>query len=115
MLSRAMHVLFLLPVMKRHQQLYHQSCTILQLTRYICIWTIIIMLMHVSSQDVQEKARQEVIAILGDEPKDVMPTQELLKNVTYINMVIKEVLLSIIHDMKMSSLLINHSFHMISH
>ena len=32
---RAMHVPFLLQVMKLHRQLYQQSCTILQHTRYI--------------------------------------------------------------------------------
>ncbi|KAI7886186.1 cytochrome P450 [Lichtheimia hyalospora FSU 10163] len=43
-------------------------------------------------QDVQDKARQEAIRILGDEPKDEIPTLEQLKDVTYINMVIKEAL-----------------------
>ena len=39
----------------------------------------------------QDKARQEAIRILGDEPKDEIPTLEQLKDVTYISMVIKEV------------------------
>ncbi|CEP15817.1 hypothetical protein [Parasitella parasitica] len=39
---------------------------------------------------VQKKARQEVLAILGDEPLDVIPTAEDLKKLDYVNMVIKE-------------------------
>ncbi|KAF7729311.1 cytochrome P450-dit2 [Apophysomyces ossiformis] len=41
-------------------------------------------------QDIQEKARQEVIRILGDEPVDVSPSVEDTKQMTYLNMVIKE-------------------------
>lgn len=40
----------------------------------------------------QQKAREEVIKILGDAPMDVLPTIEDTKNMTYINMVIKETL-----------------------
>ncbi|KAI9495017.1 cytochrome P450 [Zychaea mexicana] len=42
--------------------------------------------------DIQEKARQEVISILGDEPEDVLPTVEQTKQMTYLNQVMKETL-----------------------
>ncbi|KAF7723462.1 cytochrome P450-dit2 [Apophysomyces ossiformis] len=42
-------------------------------------------------KDIQEKARQEAMKILGDEPKDVIPTIEQTKALTYINMIMKEV------------------------
>ncbi|GAB5591312.1 hypothetical protein Unana1_06212 [Umbelopsis nana] len=41
-------------------------------------------------KDIQEKARQEAIAIFGDEPHDVIPTLEQTKQLTYINCIIKE-------------------------
>ncbi|KAJ8659800.1 hypothetical protein O0I10_004393 [Lichtheimia ornata] len=44
------------------------------------------------NQDVQEKARQEVIRILGDESCDVLPTVEQTKQMTYLNTIIKETL-----------------------
>ncbi|KAI8143288.1 cytochrome P450 [Fennellomyces sp. T-0311] len=43
-------------------------------------------------QDIQQKAREEAIRVLGDEPKDILPTQEQLQEMPYINMIIKEVL-----------------------
>ncbi|KAF7723243.1 cytochrome P450-dit2 [Apophysomyces ossiformis] len=45
-----------------------------------------------ANQDVQRKAREEVTRILGDEPVDVLPTVEQIKNMDYLNMVIKETL-----------------------
>ncbi|KAI7873546.1 cytochrome P450, partial [Lichtheimia hyalospora FSU 10163] len=42
--------------------------------------------------DIQRKAREEAIKILGDEPKDVLPTLEQTREFTYINMIIKETL-----------------------
>jgi cytochrome P450 len=44
------------------------------------------------NQDIQEKAREEAIAILGDELKDVCPTAEQTKQMTYINQIMKETL-----------------------
>ncbi|KAG0165321.1 cytochrome P450-dit2 [Apophysomyces sp. BC1034] len=41
-------------------------------------------------QDIQQKARDEIIRILGDEPTDVLPTIEDTKEMTYLNMVMKE-------------------------
>ncbi|ORZ03932.1 cytochrome P450, partial [Syncephalastrum racemosum] len=41
---------------------------------------------------IQEKARQETIAVLGDEPKDITPTAEETKGMEYLNCVIKETL-----------------------
>ncbi|KAI8070961.1 cytochrome P-450 cyp509A1 [Gongronella butleri] len=42
--------------------------------------------------DIQQKARDEAIKILGDEPEDRLPTLEDTKEMTYLNMVIKETL-----------------------
>ncbi|KAI8143746.1 cytochrome P450 [Fennellomyces sp. T-0311] len=42
--------------------------------------------------EIQEKAREEAIRILGDEPNDILPKHEQLQKMPYINMVIKEVL-----------------------
>ncbi|KAG2225674.1 hypothetical protein INT45_012146 [Circinella minor] len=42
--------------------------------------------------DVQQKAREEAIKVLGDHPKDVFPTLEQIKEMPYIQMVIKETL-----------------------
>ncbi|KAI8143292.1 cytochrome P-450 cyp509A1 [Fennellomyces sp. T-0311] len=42
--------------------------------------------------DVQQKAREEAIRVLGDEPKDILPTQEQFQQMPYINQIIKEVL-----------------------
>ncbi|KAF7721122.1 cytochrome P450-dit2 [Apophysomyces ossiformis] len=46
---------------------------------------------HLSKNlDIQEKARQEAIEVLGDEPFDVLPTIEQVKKLRYIGQVIKE-------------------------
>ncbi|KAI7871653.1 cytochrome P-450 cyp509A1 [Spinellus fusiger] len=42
--------------------------------------------------EIQEKARQEVISILGDSPEDAIPTVDQVKAMEYLNMVIKETL-----------------------
>ncbi|CDS08804.1 hypothetical protein LRAMOSA10165 [Lichtheimia ramosa] len=42
--------------------------------------------------DIQSKAREEAIKILGDEPQDVLPTLEQTREFPYINMIIKETL-----------------------
>jgi hypothetical protein len=42
-------------------------------------------------QDIQERAREEVISIFGDEPQDIFPALADLKKLDYINMIIKEV------------------------
>ncbi|KAI7895101.1 cytochrome P450 [Mucor mucedo] len=43
-----------------------------------------------ANKHVQRKAREEVLRILGDEPVDIIPTEEELKQMDYINLVIKE-------------------------
>lgn len=42
-------------------------------------------------QDIQKKLREEILKTLGDEPIDVFPTLEELKQMNYLNQVIKEV------------------------
>ncbi|KAI9251384.1 cytochrome P450 [Phascolomyces articulosus] len=42
--------------------------------------------------EVQKKAREEVIKVLGDKPMDVLPTIEQIKEMPYIQMIIKETL-----------------------
>ncbi|KAI7893584.1 cytochrome P450 [Mucor mucedo] len=44
------------------------------------------------NQDIQQKAREEAIRILGDDKCDVLPTVEQTKEMTYINQIIKETL-----------------------
>ncbi|KAG1050119.1 hypothetical protein G6F43_007586 [Rhizopus delemar] len=44
------------------------------------------------NKEIQEKARKEAIRILGDGPEDIAPTAEQLKELDYINMIIKETL-----------------------
>ncbi|KAI8150362.1 cytochrome P450 [Fennellomyces sp. T-0311] len=44
------------------------------------------------NQDMQRRARKEVINVLGDEPEDVIPTAEQAREMPYINMIIKETL-----------------------
>ncbi|CEG78030.1 hypothetical protein RMATCC62417_12694 [Rhizopus microsporus] len=44
------------------------------------------------NKDIQQKLREEVLDLLGDEPVDVVPTVEQLKDMQYLNMVIKEVI-----------------------
>ncbi|KAI8342363.1 cytochrome P450 [Chlamydoabsidia padenii] len=41
-------------------------------------------------QDIQEKARAEVLCVLGDEPEDKLPTSDDLRQLTYMEMVLKE-------------------------
>lgn len=43
------------------------------------------------NKNIQEKARKEVLSVLGDEAKDVLPTKEDLKEMKYLDAVIKEV------------------------
>ncbi|KAI8090035.1 cytochrome P450 [Halteromyces radiatus] len=42
------------------------------------------------NKEVQEKARQEVIKVLGDDPVDVLPSIEELRQIPYLDMVLKE-------------------------
>ncbi|KAI9263215.1 cytochrome P450 [Phascolomyces articulosus] len=44
------------------------------------------------NQEIQQKARQEVILILGDRPKDIVPSIGELHHLTYINLIINEAL-----------------------
>ncbi|CEP14750.1 hypothetical protein [Parasitella parasitica] len=44
------------------------------------------------NKDIQKKAREEVISILGDAPENVLPTKEDLKEMKYLDAVIKETL-----------------------
>ncbi|RHZ76339.1 hypothetical protein Glove_198g8 [Diversispora epigaea] len=44
------------------------------------------------NQECQEKAREEAIRILGDEKENIIPNSEQIKELKYINMVIKETL-----------------------
>ncbi|CDH59811.1 cytochrome p450 [Lichtheimia corymbifera JMRC:FSU:9682] len=44
------------------------------------------------NKDIQEKAREEAIRVLGDNPEDVIPNSEQVKSLPYIDMVIKETL-----------------------
>lgn len=48
-------------------------------------------------KDIQSKAREEVLRVMGDAPHDVFPTLEQTRELPYINMIIKEVLM-FIHD-----------------
>lgn len=41
-------------------------------------------------QDVQDKARKEVLDILGDDHSDVTPTVDQIKNLKYLSNVMKE-------------------------
>ncbi|EIE80372.1 hypothetical protein RO3G_05077 [Rhizopus delemar RA 99-880] len=42
------------------------------------------------NKHVQNKLRQEIISVLGDDPKDVVPTLDQLKEMPYLNLVLKE-------------------------
>ncbi|KAI7862742.1 cytochrome P-450 cyp509A1 [Spinellus fusiger] len=44
------------------------------------------------NQNIQDRAREEAIRILGDKPEDVLPDLEQTKEMEYINMVMKETL-----------------------
>lgn len=50
---------------------------------------------YIYVQDIQQKLREEVISILGDDPHSETPTLEELKKMKYMNMVIKEVIKNI--------------------
>lgn len=43
------------------------------------------------NKEIHRKAREEVIAILGDQPEDVLPTVEETKQMKYLDAIIKEV------------------------
>lgn len=43
------------------------------------------------NKEIQKKAREEVLSILGDTPEDVLPTKEDLKEMKYLDAVIREV------------------------
>jgi cytochrome P450 len=43
------------------------------------------------NKEVQRRAREEVISILGDQPEDVLPTLDETKQMKYLDAVIKEV------------------------
>ena len=43
------------------------------------------------SQEIQQRAREEVISIFGDAPEDIIPSFDQLKQLDYINQIIKEV------------------------
>lgn len=59
------------------------------------ITQLFVVLKQKDKQSVQNKARQEVIRILGDDPKDVIPTVEDCESMSYLDMVIIEVMLII--------------------
>lgn len=40
--------------------------------------------------NIQEKARKEVLSVLGDDPEDIIPTDKELKQMDYLNNCIKE-------------------------
>ncbi|KAG1153243.1 hypothetical protein G6F36_014593 [Rhizopus arrhizus] len=42
------------------------------------------------NKHVQQKLREEIIGVLGDEPVDIVPTLEQLKEMPYLNLVIQE-------------------------
>ncbi|KAI8878217.1 cytochrome P450 [Backusella circina FSU 941] len=43
-------------------------------------------------QEIQKKAREEVLEIMGDSSEDTLPTLEMTKGMTYLNQIIKETL-----------------------
>lgn len=54
--------------------------------------------------DVQQKLRDEINSILGNDPLDVIPTMDDLKKMKYLNLVIKEVnILQFIQHFKQAS------------
>jgi cytochrome P450 len=61
---------------------------------YICynLYELMLTGIHIKFKDIQQKAREEAIGILGDEPVDVLPTVEDTKRMTYINQIMKETL-----------------------
>ncbi|KAI9306766.1 cytochrome P450 [Cunninghamella echinulata] len=44
------------------------------------------------NKDIQQRAREEAIKIFGDDPIDITPTPDQMKELTYINQILKEVL-----------------------
>lgn len=44
------------------------------------------------SQEIQQRAREEALSIFGDAPEDIMPSFDQLKQLDYINQIIKETL-----------------------
>jgi hypothetical protein len=48
-------------------------------------------------KDIQERARKQVIKILGDDPEDVLPNAEDIRKMPYIDMVVKEVSSHVFH------------------
>ncbi|KAI8063424.1 cytochrome P450 [Gilbertella persicaria] len=42
--------------------------------------------------EMQQKAREEAFRVLGDEPRDILPTLDQTKELTYINQIMKEAL-----------------------
>ena len=47
-----------------------------------------------NQKEIQQKARQEVILLMGDRPKDIIPSVDELQHMTYLDMIIKEVIQS---------------------
>ena len=45
---------------------------------------------NVILQEIQERAREEAINVLGDEPYDITPTIEQIQQLVYVNMIIQE-------------------------
>lgn len=45
------------------------------------------------NKEIQEKARAEVISVLGDKPENIIPTVEDTKKMKYLDAIIKEVIL----------------------
>lgn len=43
------------------------------------------------NKEIQERARAEMIAVLGDQPEDVLATVEDTKKMKYLDAIIKEV------------------------
>lgn len=42
-------------------------------------------------QDVQNKARDDVLRVMGDEKDDILPTADDLRQIPYLEMILKEV------------------------
>lgn len=42
-------------------------------------------------QDVQSKARDDVLGVMGDEKEDILPTTDDLRQIPYLEMILKEV------------------------
>lgn len=68
-------------------------------------------MLRVISQHTQEKARKEVIEILGDGDEIVYPTREQCSEMRYIYMIIKEVIDTKIPVSEASKQTDQHSLH----